>query len=249
MMRGAPMSFVHAHVRPDPGRFFLLHVLLIPGGLVLVALVARYCGLDALITTAFFDPISGTFPARTSSALETLGHRFAKSAVLALWLTLLAAALAAPFLGRLACHRATLWTAAAAMALGPTVVATLKNVNAYHCPWDLKQYGGYADLVQDWFVSAADIGRCFPGGHAAGGFCLVAIAFAGLASGDRRLSLIGLVSALVAGSAFSAVRIVQGAHFLSHNLFSAAIDWCACALCFLPLFIAGNKRQSPRAWS
>ena len=108
---------------------------------------------------------------------------------------------------------------------------------------DLKRFGGYADFASSWFVSAADVGCCFPSGHAAAGFSLIALAFAGLAMGNRKLRSAGLTAALFAGSAFSVVRIAQGAHFLSHNLWSAAIDWCAAALVFAPLL---NKRLGRR---
>ncbi len=216
-------------------QFRLVHVLLIPGALALAAFSAHATGLDDRFSSLFFDPVTGTFPARSSLTLEIIGHRFAKSAVVALWLMLLAAALAAPLVQHLTRQRALLWTTVAAMALGPSIVVALKDINAYHCPWELKQFGGYADIASGWFVAAADAGRCFPGGHAAGGFTLIALAFAGLALGNRNLRSAGLIAALIAGGAFSVVRIAQGAHFLSHNLWSAAIDWCAAALVFAPL--------------
>jgi membrane-associated PAP2 superfamily phosphatase len=223
--------------------FLLVHALLIPGATVLAALAAHSTGFDERVSALFFDPVTGTFPAHFSPMLEVIGHRFAKSAVVAIWLTLLGAGLAGAFVGHLIPHRALLWTTIAAMALGPSIVVALKDINAYHCPWDLKRFGGYADFASAWFVSAADVGRCFPSGHAAGGFSLIALAFAGLAMGNWKLRSTGLIAALVVGSAFSVVRIAQGAHFLSHNLWSAAIDWCAAALVFAPLL---NKRLGRR---
>ena len=215
--------------------FLLLHGLLIPGGLALAAFAVHATGVDHRLTAAFFDPASGTFPARAWPALDLLGYRFAKSAVLVLWFTLLAAALTVSAVPRLAGHRAILWTTVIGMALGPCIVVALKGLNATHCPWDLRLFGGYADFAAGWFVPAAEVGRCFPGGHAAGGFSLVALLFAGLATGNRRLHAAGLIATLAAGSIFSAVRIAQGAHFLSHNLWSASIDWWAAALVFAPL--------------
>ncbi len=215
--------------------FLLVHALLIPSALGFAALAIHATGLDERVSALFFDPITGTFPARGSPLLEVIGHRFAKSAIAAIWLTLLGAALTSAFVQRLQPYRVLLWTTIAAMALGPTIVVTLKDINAYHCPWDLKRFGGYADFSSGWFVSAANVGRCFPSGHAAGGFSPIALAFAGLALGNRQLRSGGLIAALIVGSAFSTVRIAQGAHFLSHNLWSAAIDWCAAALVFAPL--------------
>jgi membrane-associated PAP2 superfamily phosphatase len=217
-------------------RFLLLHVLLIPGALALAAWAAGPSGLDRLVAAAFFDPGTGAFPARASTLLEIIGHRFAKSAVLLLWFTLLAAALTASFLQPLLDrYRAILWATAGAMALGPAIVVALKELNSHQCPWGLRSFGGYADYAAGWFVPAAEVGHCFPSGHGAAGFSLVALSFAGMASGNRRLARAGLATAIAAGVLFSAVRMAQGAHFLSHNLWSAAIDWMAAALVFAPL--------------
>lgn len=221
---------------PRPYAHHLLtHALLIPGMLALAASVAHASGLDVELSRAFFDPQSGAFPARSSRALELIGHRLAKSAIAAIWLGVLAAAIAAPIVDALKPHRAVLWTTALAMGLGPAIVVLLKEINDHHCPWDLKQFGGYADYAADWFVAHVDAGHCFPAGHAAGGFSLIALLFAGTAAGSARIRALGLAGALIAGSVFGLVRIAQGAHFLSHNLWSAAIDWCAAALVFAPL--------------
>jgi membrane-associated PAP2 superfamily phosphatase len=102
------------------------------------------------------------------------------------------------------------------------------------------QFGGLEQARQFWFTAPADAGSCFPGGHAAGGFALVAIYFAGMVAGNRRLERAGLVLVLLAGTSFSLVRIAQGAHFLSHNLWSAAICWALAALVFRQSFVAGG---------
>lgn len=217
-------------------RFLLLHALLIPCALALAAWAAQRAGLDHAIASTLYDTEAGTFPARASALLEVLGHRFAKSAVLLLWFTLLAAALAATLLRALPDRpRAVLWALVGAMALGPSIVVALKGINSQHCPWGLRDFGGYADYAAGWFVPASEAGHCFPSGHAAAGFSLVGLSFAGLALDNRGLARWGLTVALAAGVLFSAVRMVQGAHFLSHNLWAAAVDWLAAALVFAPL--------------
>lgn len=230
--------------RDDDRAFLVAHALLIPGALALAAITAQASGLDERIAAAFFDPATGAFAARGWPALELLGHRVAKSAIWAVWLALVGAALVAPVAPRLTCEPRVLWLTVVAMALGPVIVVGLKDLNAYHCPWDLKRFGGFADVATAWFVPPVDAGHCFPSGHAAGGFSLVALGFAGRASGNRRLQTAGLVAALAAGTAFSAVRVVQGAHFLSHNLWSAAIDWWAAALVFAPQLLRARHRTA-----
>ena len=38
--------------------------------------------------------------------------------------------------------------------------------------------------------------------------------------------------ALAVGTVFSVARMMQGAHFLSHNLRTRLIDWTICLLCY-----------------
>ncbi len=228
------------------------HALLIPAVLGLLAFLSQALGVDLALAGTAFDPAMNVFPARASRWLELIGHRIAKSGLVGLWLLLLAAALASTWIGRLRRHRALLWTTTAAMAAGPLAVVLLKDINAHHCPWDLRLFGGTADFATAWFVPRAEAGRCFPGGHAAGGFSLIALHFAGAAAGSDRLRTAGLVAALVAGISFSAVRMLQGAHFLSHNLWSAAVVWSLAAITFAPFAaprgrIAGGRLTPPAA--
>ena len=226
------------------GPFLYTHALLIPAGLAFAAAAVHGTGIDERVSALFYDVAAHAFPARSSTALELAGHRLAKSTIVALWMMLFATALAAPAIGRLQRFRSVLWTTLIAMAIGPALVTILKDINSFHCPWDLKRFGGYAEFSSRWFVASVQAGRCFPSGHAAGGFSLVALMFAGIAAGHTRLRAIGLVAAILAGAAFSMVRIAQGAHFLSHNLWSAAIDWCAAALAFAPLL--AHRARAPR---
>jgi membrane-associated PAP2 superfamily phosphatase len=161
--------------------------------------------------------------------------------VLALWALLLAAALAAPWWPHLRAQRHLLWLTVLAMALGPAVVAGLKDINTVACPWDLSPFGGSASYRFEWFVSRAQAGRCFPGGHAAGGFSLVALVFAGRLSQWRELERWSLLATLVLGSLFGWVRLMQGAHFMSHNLWAAALDWWLALACFTPALLAQQR--------
>ncbi|RML36691.1 PAP2 super protein, partial [Pseudomonas syringae pv. maculicola] len=70
-------------------------------------------------------------------------------------------------------------------------------------------------------------GRCWPGGHAATGFTLFALFFM-LRDRRPRLAKLGLALALGLGSIFSAGRMLQGAHFFSHNIWTAVFCWLIC---------------------
>jgi membrane-associated PAP2 superfamily phosphatase len=207
----------------------------VPLALVLLAWLAAYSGLDRTVTEFFYDASLARFPAHDSYWLELLGHRVAKFSIWVIALGTLTAAFASERIRQNPHEQRAFVLAVLAMALGPMMVSALKTSTSHHCPWDLRAYGGFADLSHDWFVASADAGRCFPSGHASAGFALISLYFLGHALDRPRVALVGLIAAIVVGTAFSAVRVVQGAHFVSHNLWAAAIDWFAAALVFTPL--------------
>jgi membrane-associated PAP2 superfamily phosphatase len=193
-------------------------------------------GLDHALAVAAFDPARNAFVGREIPGLELFGHKLAKSAVWLVWFSLAAAAIASHRLAALAPWRRALWAATAAMALGPALVSAAKMVTGPRCPWDLAEFGGTAQAAVHWFAGTADAGRCFPSGHASGGFSLIALYYTGLATGSARLRNVGLALALGVGTVFSAIRMIQGAHFLSHNLWSMAVAWVAASLVFRLVF-------------
>lgn len=223
----------------------LRHALLVPLLIVATAMTFDVSGLDDRLAALFFDPAVQQFPARDWVALELVGHRIAKSALWIVWLLLAAAVALSHCVEHLRPYRAVLWTTTIAMALGPATVLLLKSANAIHCPWDLKRFGGAADFSSAWFVAPANVGHCFPSGHAAGGFSLAALYFAGAAIDSARLRRTALVLVLTAGVVFSAVRVMQGAHFASHNLWSAAIDW-SLAACAFAVLLKLTERDAAR---
>ncbi|HVG05289.1 MAG TPA: phosphatase PAP2 family protein [Burkholderiaceae bacterium] len=207
-------------------------VIFVPLALALLALFASQSGLDRLVTDLFYDASRARFPLRDSEWLELFGHRAAKYAIWIIALGILVIAFGSER-SRVGDHeRRAVGLALLAMALGPMIVAALKHTTGHHCPVDLRLYGGFADASHAWFVAPIDAGHCFPSGHASAGYTLFALYFLGHALDRPRLARTGLFSAIVVGTAFSAVRVVQGAHFFSHNLWAAMIDWCAAALAF-----------------
>ena len=207
----------------------------VPLALVLFASLASHSGLDRTVTDFFYDAELARFPAHDSYWLELLGHRVAKISIWVIALGTLAAAFTTERIRQSPHEQRAIVLAVLAMAFGPMMVSALKYSTSHHCPWDLRAYGGFADVSRDWFVAAADAGRCFPSGHASAGFALISLYFLGHAIDRPGVARAGLIAAIVIGTGFSAVRVIQGAHFVSHNLWAAAIDWFAAALVFTPL--------------
>jgi membrane-associated PAP2 superfamily phosphatase len=224
-----------------PGRFLLLH--LGPALVVLLALLLIEASpLDRLVSDLFFDAASRTFPLRNDFFLDAVMHRWAKYVVIAIGITVLVACVLSLFVARLVKCRRVLVFLALALGLAPAVVSALKAASPRSCPYDLAAYGGYAPHLGLFEATAAPFGpgHCFPGGHASAGFCLLAFYFVGYALKRPQLARAGLVTGIIAGLALGAGRVAQGAHFLSHNLWTGLICWTVIVLVYL--LILGPRR-------
>jgi len=218
--------------RPD----FLLRHLGLALPVVALLLVLEATTIDAAITGWFFDPVTNRFPLRYNTLFEIVTHQWAKYVVVLVACAVIATWLMSFVLPALMEHRRVLLFLSLALTLAPATVSSLKSVSPRSCPYDLVEYGGHAPRLG--LLEAAPPGefpgRCFPSGHASAGFCLFAFYFAGRALGNRGLMRAGLWGSLAAGMLFGFARIAQGAHFLSHNLWSALVCW----LVILALYVA-----------
>ena len=230
----------------DTQRFLLLH--LGPALLVAALLLAmETTGIDTMVTNWFFDPVAGVFPLRQNGALEIIGHQWSKQLVIVVACCVIGCYLLTFVLQQLKPRRQLLLFLSLALTLAPLAVVLLKAISFRHCPWSLQEYGGFAPhlTLYDLVPPGLAPGHCFPSGHASTGFCLLAFYFAGLALGNHRLAMVGLWGGLAAGMTLGMVRVAQGAHFISHNLWTALVCW----LVILALYVAiiGAPKKMPSA--
>jgi membrane-associated PAP2 superfamily phosphatase len=114
----------------------------------------------------------------------------------------------------------------AALVLSIGIVCGLKSITNVDCPWDLAEFGGdrpYVGLFADR-PDSLPRAQCFPGAHASCGFALMFGYFL-LRDRSKRRAAWALVGAISIGVIFSLRQESRGAHFLSHDLASAAIVW------------------------
>ncbi|MEO8063481.1 MAG: phosphatase PAP2 family protein [Pseudomonadota bacterium] len=145
--------------------------------------------------------------------------RAAGFAALAAWLLSFKVARLAPW------RRETLYVFVA-IVISTALVGTLKAVSNVDCPWDLAGFGGERPYVA-LFADRPDFlprAKCFPGAHSSSGFALMSLYFA-LRGRRRRIARWALALGLGVGLAFSIGQEARGAHFLSHDLISAALVW------------------------
>lgn len=202
--------------------------------LILMALLLAFdpTPVDFALERLFYTPGQG-FLGRHSFWLEDILHDRAKQAVILIAALTFAGLFLGVFMAKLRAWRRPLSYLATAMVLSTSVVSPLKVVTGMQCPWDVREFGGeevHVPLLGKRVMSAHP-GRCWPGGHAAAGYSLFGLFFL-LRDRRPRAARAALLFAFGLGSLFSVGRMMQGAHFLSHNVWTLLIDWTICTLCY-----------------
>ncbi len=127
------------------------------------------------------------------------------------------------------------------MLVSTSVVSFLKSVSMHGCPSDLTLYGGELPLLAlfEHLPAGVAAGHCFPGGHASGGFALMAFYFA-FREQKPKFAVVMLALALVLGFSMGWGQMMRGEHFLSHNLWTAWLVW---AVLFVLLTLKNKSRK------
>jgi membrane-associated PAP2 superfamily phosphatase len=115
---------------------------------------------------------------------------------------------------------------AIAIILSTGLVGLLKSQTNVDCPSDLAGFGGsrpYVGLLED---RPDDLphAACFPAAHSSSGFALVAFYFL-WRERNRRRARASLALGLVTGMVFGIAQQSRGAHFISHDVWSAFLVW------------------------
>ncbi|MCQ4245339.1 phosphatase PAP2 family protein [Stutzerimonas decontaminans] len=204
----------------------------VPAILMLALLIGDPTQLDFAFSRLFYEPGVG-FVGRHSWLLEDFLHDRVKQAVIAIGVLAIAGFLLSLLPTRLARWRRPLGYLVLALGISTSIVTPLKTLTGVHCPWSLTDFGGsetFTSLLAER-VPTLKPGRCWPGGHASAGFSLLALFFV-LRDPRPRLARYALGLALGLGLILSLGRVMQGAHFLSHNLWTLLFDWTICLACY-----------------
>ena len=107
-------------------------------------------------------------------------------------------------------------------------VAVLKRLLPMECPWDLLQFGGSSEFwgLFDTRPETMSPNQCFPAGHASIGFAWLALYYYWREL-KPELATRGIVIGLTLGFLLGFVQQLRGAHFISHDIATAAVCWTA----------------------
>ncbi|KAA0968055.1 phosphatase PAP2 family protein [Pseudomonas sp. ANT_H12B] len=201
----------------------------VPAVAAIILVLLELTSLDMDLAKLFYDPVAGDFIGRHSYLLENILHDRAKQVVIAFSVLAIFGFIASFYVDKLKPIKRELGCLVLSLALATSFVTPVKAVTAVQCPWSLEQFGGhetYSELLSPR-PHTEKPGRCWPGGHAATGFTLFALFFM-LRDRRPKLARKAFVLAFALGSVFSISRMMQGAHFFSHNVWTAIFCWLIC---------------------
>lgn len=109
----------------------------------------------------------------------------------------------------------------------PSVIGGLKATTNVACPRDIIVYGGsipYIRVFESYQQGQKPEKnqRCFPAGHASGGFALMSLFFLFHSKRNRQR---GLLFGLSIGGLMGSYKMLLGHHFLSHTIITMIIAW------------------------
>lgn len=109
------------------------------------------------------------------------------------------------------------------------IISAIKTINPITCPYKLVEFGGslHSYTLLSFFDTSVQVGKCFPSGHASGGFSLMSLYFAATLTGQK-VSPKLLIPGLALGILFGITQQIRGAHFVSHDIASFLICWTIC---------------------
>lgn len=171
---------------------------------------------------------SGKFLLRDNWYLAELNHRYVKDLIILVYASFFIIWLASFKVEKLRPVRWSYGYFFCMVILSTSIIGLLKSQSAHACPWNstIPTSQGFF-----WDFSASK-GHCFPGGHASTGFALMA-GYAVFRQSNRKRAYFFLVSGCILGFAMGWAQMMRGAHFLSHNLWTAWIIWLVNVIFYL----------------
>lgn len=216
------------------------------------ALAMRWSGSDVWLADAIYGLEGGRWALQDHYLTSAVLHDGAKTVGRVVISGLLLIALVSGWHPRLRGWARPLWYLIVAMGGSVALVGWVKRSGWGLCPWDMTRYGGNQPVGFSYFAplpGQTDTGHCFPAGHSAGGFALLALYFL-LLHVRPQWALRGLAVGLGFGLLLGFDQQLRGAHFLSHDLWTATLCWFTSLGFYLlffrrPLFF---RRAQPALW-
>jgi membrane-associated PAP2 superfamily phosphatase len=216
--------------RPLPnmtnGRLFYTHLLLPLAVFGLLITLLALLHVDWKLAQALYAWQGDHWALRKGFFTETLVHKLGHDLSIAAWVIVLTAWIVSFKRSSMRAWRKPLGYLLLSVLASTLLVAWIKSWSNMDCPWDIEGLGGtrpYITLLStrpDWLPH----NKCFPAGHASGGFSWMALYFFFLMTRPT-LRWYGLAAGMGVGLLYGISQQLRGAHFVSHDLWTAMICW------------------------
>ena len=127
----------------------------------------------------------------------------------------------------------------------PVIVGGLKKCTNMPCPKHLINYGGEYPKTKVWEKYPSNFQmekkvKCWPAGHASGGFALLSLFFL---FKSRKNKILSIIFALAVGWSMGTYKMLIGDHFLSHTILTMIIAWLVILLIVSIVEILSRKKM------
>lgn len=196
-------------------------LLLSCAALLLTLALFGFTEADLAVQDRLFDATTQSWLwDKSEPVLQLLLYRLPRAALIALALACLVSLMASGRWKWAKAHRRGLAVLLISLIIVPTAIGALKTATNVACPARSDRYGGDVPTITLFerypdHARPANRQRCFPAGHASGGFALFALAFL---FENRAARYRAVAAALLMGSLMGGYKMAIGDHFLSHTL-------------------------------
>ncbi len=184
--------------------------------------------IDLKVAHLFYDESRGLWPQAHSAWCNEWLHLGGRDFVFLLGLIGIGLFLVSFFQTRWRHWRRPAAFLVASIALSTGLVASLKQITNVDCPRRLTEFGGDRPYVRLFADRPDDLPRahCFPGAHSSSAFSLFSLFFILRDRGRwKKAASRALAGASLLGFLFAFGQWARGAHFVSHDLWSAFLCW------------------------
>jgi membrane-associated PAP2 superfamily phosphatase len=210
----------------DDARFLRAHLWLPLAVFALLIPIMAALHLDWALAQQVYTLEGSRWALKNAFLTQTVLHRAGHDLSIAAWVATLAAWLVALKRGPLREYRKPLGYLMLSVLVSTALVAWVKSWSNMDCAWDVAGLGGTRPYIALFTHRPAALPHagCFPAGHASSGYAWMSLYFFFLMTRPA-LRWRGLAIGIVAGLVFGIAQQLRGAHFLSHDLWSAMLCW------------------------
>lgn len=207
--------------------FFNKQIIFCSALLLAVIVVFEYCNIDLWIQNYFYNFSKNRwFIDRDNPLLKFIFYDGIKILLISILVLMFLGLIFYWKMGFIRNYRISIIVVIISGALVPSIIGILKSVSNVPCPRNIENYNGDRSYIRifDNRVSNKDLkkSRCWPAGHASGGFALLSLFFL---FHRKRNRIIALFSALVIGWSMGMYKTMIGDHFISHTIITMIMAW------------------------